>query len=54
MRVATYQITRFPSHLASFPSPPQLCGEKKSPSDQGPLVGLLKDMHYAPEQVFKY
>jgi hypothetical protein len=31
-----------------------MCGEKKSPSDQGPLVGLLKELHYEPEQVFKF
>lgn len=30
------------------------CGEKKSPTDQGELSGLLKDLHYSPEQVFKY
>ena len=29
-------------------------GEKKSPSDQGELDGILKSMQYAPEQVFKF
>jgi cytochrome-b5 reductase len=29
-------------------------GDKKSPSDQGELEGILKTMHYAPEQVFKF
>ena len=32
----------------------QLCGEKKSPTDQGELTGMLKELKYAPEQVFKY
>jgi cytochrome-b5 reductase len=31
-----------------------LSGEKKSASDQGELAGLLKDMRYTPEQVFKF
>ena len=31
-----------------------LSGEKKSPADQGELTGLLKEMRYAPEQVFKF
>ena len=31
-----------------------LSGEKKSPADQGELTGLLRDMHYTPEQVFKF
>lgn len=31
-----------------------LSGEKKSPTDQGELTGLLKDMQYTPEQVFKF
>jgi len=31
-----------------------LCGDKKSPSDQGPLVGALSELKYAPSQVFKY
>jgi cytochrome-b5 reductase len=31
-----------------------LSGEKKSPTDQGELTGLLKQLHYAPDQVFKY
>ncbi len=31
-----------------------ISGDKKSPADQGELIGLLKELHYAPEQVFKY
>lgn len=31
-----------------------MSGPKKSPSDQGPLAGALRDMSYAPEQVFKF
>jgi cytochrome-b5 reductase len=29
-------------------------GEKKSPTDQGELTGLLRDMKYTQEQVFKF
>jgi cytochrome-b5 reductase len=31
-----------------------LSGDKKSPSDQGELVGALKDLKYEASQVFKY
>jgi cytochrome-b5 reductase len=31
-----------------------LSGDKKSPSDQGELVGALRDLKYEPSQVFKY
>ncbi|RYG47243.1 hypothetical protein EON67_08755 [archaeon] len=31
-----------------------LSGEKKSPADQGDLTGLLADMRYTKEQVYKY
>lgn len=29
-------------------------GDKKSPRDQGELVGILKDLGYTPEQVYKF
>ena len=31
-----------------------ISGNKKSPRDQGELVGILKDMGYTPEQVYKF
>ena len=31
-----------------------LSGDKKSPSDQGELVGALRELKYEPSQVFKY
>jgi len=31
-----------------------LSGSKKSPTDQGELTGLLKDLKYSSEQVFKF
>jgi cytochrome-b5 reductase len=31
-----------------------LSGEKKSPSDQGELTGLLAGLHYTKEEVYKY
>lgn len=31
-----------------------LSGSKKSPTDQGPLTGLLADLKYTPETVYKY
>ena len=31
-----------------------LSGDKKSPSDQGPLTGALQELKYASTQVFKY
>ena len=31
-----------------------LSGEKKSPSDQGELAGMLKDLHFSPQEVFKF
>ena len=31
-----------------------LSGEKKSPSDQGELAGMLKELRFAPAEVFKF
>ncbi|KAK0733580.1 hypothetical protein B0T26DRAFT_631363 [Lasiosphaeria miniovina] len=31
-----------------------ISGNKKSPRDQGELVGILKDLGYTPEQVYKF
>lgn len=31
-----------------------LSGEKKSPTEQGELVGALKDLAYSTDQVFKF
>lgn len=31
-----------------------LSGDKKGPSDQGPLTGILKDLGYSEAQVFKF
>ena len=42
--------------LVSGPPPfmAALSGDKKSPSDQGELVGALRELKYEPSQVFKY
>ena len=31
-----------------------LSGEKVSPTDQGELTGMLADLHYTKDTVFKY
>lgn len=31
-----------------------ISGNKKSPSDQGELKGLLADLGYTPNQVYKF
>jgi hypothetical protein len=31
-----------------------ISGNKKSPKDQGELKGILKELGYSPEQVYKF